>query len=176
MEFETVECRRKHIKKICKNLRDEDCRELAEMSGNTPLQELLRCRIYSKTDQRWAIVSGEKVLMVYGFYKSGVASSVAKMWMACSEDVSLANRFIAKEICIVIINALMRYQTLTGDIDRRHEKAVGFFKKVGCVLTETKAVTGLPIYSAVLNKKLFVMSDANKLIRLKRSKVKYIKE
>ena len=71
MEFRIVPCRREHIQIICENLRVEDEQELTEMSGTSPLKELLRCRLYSRADERWAIVSGRQVVMVYGLYKPG---------------------------------------------------------------------------------------------------------
>ncbi len=176
MEFELVECKRQHIKDLCSNLRAEDERELCEMSGSTPLKELLRCRIYSKPDERWAVVQGDKTLMVLGLVKIGVASSCAKMWMACSKDVSLANRFILQETSAVIIFSLLRYETLIGDIDRRHKKAKRFFERVGCKLEEGKSITGLPVYCATLTRDGFRMSKANRLFRASNVILELIKE
>ena len=176
MEFEFVECRRSYIKEICKNLREEDRRELEEMSGCSPLKELLRCRLYSQKDERWAIVSSDKILMVFGLYKMGIASSSAKMWMACCKDISLANKFILQEMCGVVITALMKYKTLYGDIDKRHKKAVQFFKRVGCELTDGEAITGLPIYCARLTRELFIMSKANRWFRRNDFKIEYVGE
>ncbi len=176
MNFELVECKRQHIKDVCSNLREEDELELSEMSGSTPLKELLRCRIYSKPDERWAVVQGGKTMMVLGLVKVGIASSCAKMWMACSKDVSLANRFIIQETSAVIIFSLLRYKTLIGDIDRRHKKAKRFFERVGCELVEGRSITGLPVYCATLTRDAFRMSKANRLFRSTNISFKLVKE
>ncbi len=176
MKFEIIECRRKHIKEICKNLREEDERELAEMSGNTPLGELLRCRLYSQAAESWAVVDEDKVLMVYGLYKPGVANATAKMWMACSKDISLANKFIVREMCGVIIEALNRYDVLLGDVDQRHKKAVKFFKRVGCELTPSESITGLSVFKARLTRELFLMSKANHFLRRCDFRLEYLED
>lgn len=114
---------------LAPNMRFEDKREVATMSGHTPEQSLCLAYLSSGIDCRSIIDSYGRVVGMYG--ASQVDTNVGQVWMLGSKGLLKISREFLRQSKIEVNKMNTKYNLLCNFIDSRNEIHIRWIRWCG---------------------------------------------
>jgi len=146
------------IEKLAATMREADKREIAAVSGRSPV-EVLQEGLDISTEV-WTATLNDRVLCMFGVVGERtefIGARVGVAWLLTSELVDKAPKLFWKACQVELKNLLERWDVLYNAIDARHEKALRWATRLGFQFEPPQqgGVLGLSFVPFVVSREIF---------------------